>query len=171
MKDKLLLAIARQFIKRGHLKILIVDDKNDFFNETILSVSRAIGYNIERCYYIDEPRLEQIIKSPPDLIILDIKDICDPKVAKDGFQIASLLTGNTNSYVALTSSHMFHLESIHKAYDYIIGQRLLTALDFNSELEIMIDEYLSTKVRFYNKVLLRVGLKIMKMADLMVGLH
>jgi hypothetical protein len=165
MKDKMLLRLGRKLMRAGNLRICVVDDQQTYFNENMLAVARAAGFShIERYYLIDGLRLRKLLDSPPDIIILDIKGITDKSVAKDGFGIAKLMFDQTNAYVVITSAHKWYLHETHKDYDYVIEERFLTAVDFVEELQRITERYLASKVRFWRKVVFRIGLSLAKRA-------
>ena len=161
MRDKLLLRLGRKLMSAGNLRICVVDDQGTYFNENMLAVARAAGFShIERYYLIDNQRLRKLLHSPPDIIILDIKGIADKGVAKDGFGIAKLMFDKTSTYVVITSAHKWYLHETHKDYDYVIEERFLTAVDFVDELQRITERYLASKVRFWRKVVFRIGLSL-----------
>jgi two-component SAPR family response regulator len=167
MKDKLLLGIGRKLMKLGRLRICIIDDKKTYFNPQMLEMAAAAGFpDIERYYLVDEKLFMELQQFPPDIIILDIKGITIPSVAKDGFSIASVMYGKTNSYIVITSAHKYYLKDFHKDYDYIIEDRLLTGIDFIEELEKITEDYLNRKIRFYKKVVFRIGFRLIKKSTL-----
>jgi hypothetical protein len=165
MRDRLLIRLARKLMRVGRLKICIVDDQRTYFNENMIAIARAAGFShIQRCYIIDHQLLQELLKLPPDIIILDIKGVTDKEVAKDGFGIAQLMYDRTNAYVVVTSAHKFYLHETHTHYDYLIEERFLTAVDFVRELATITDRYLRAKVRFWGKPIFRLGFYLAKKA-------
>lgn len=163
MKSKLILNTGKLLMRMGKLRICIFDDEASYFTPQMLRLAEHAGFmGIERYYKIDRKVLGDLLKHPPDIVILDIKGITTPDVAKDGFHIAKLLYEQTKAYVVITSAHKFHLHEYHRSYDYVLEERLLTAVDFIDELRNIIEEYLKGKIRFYRKVTFRIGYKIVK---------
>lgn len=163
MKEKILYKIGKKFMNWGRLHICIIDDFETYFNPLMLEMAAVAGFpKIERYYLVDEILFKRLQKSPPDILILDIKDITKPEIAKDGFAIASLMFKNTNAYIAITSAHQFYLSEYHKEFDYIIQQRNLTGVDFIEELFKISDDFLNRKIKIYKKVFFRVGLYLVK---------
>lgn len=163
MKLKLLHSLSKALQYIQPLNILIVDDVESYFNEDMIKAANSAGYNrITRYYNIDKELLKKIIENPVDIIILDIKGIVNTEIAKDGFDIAKLLYKNTNTFIVITSAHKYKLRNEHREFDYIINSRLLTQVDFIDELYTITGEYLDRKIKFYNKILLRLGYKLGK---------
>lgn len=170
MKEKFLFKIGKKFMKWGKLEIVIIDDEKTYFNPQMLEMAAAAGFPyIERYYLVDEKLFKQLQESPPNILILDIKKITKPNIAKDGFAIASLMFKNTNAYVAITSAHKYYLHEFHKDYDYIIQERLLTGVDFIEELDKIIKDYLNRKIKFYKKILFRIGFLLVNKSTLSVS--
>jgi hypothetical protein len=165
MKDKLLVKLGKRIMRAGRLRICVVDDKRTYFHENMLATAKAAGFShITRYYVIDEHLLQHLLISPPDIIILDIKGVADKRVAKDGFGIAKLMFERTNTYVVITSAHRFYLRETHTKYDYLIENRFLTSVDFVEELAMITDKYLKTKIRFWGKLVFRLGFFLAKKA-------
>lgn len=165
MRNKFLFMIGRKLMSMGKLKIYIIDDQETYFSKTILEIVEKAGFtSIERYYIVTKELLEKFLSDPPDIIILDIKGIAEKDVAKDGFGIAKMMFEKTNSYVVITSAHKFYLHETHKQYDYLIQERLLTAVDLIDELTNIVENYLKYKVDFYKKIIFRIGFKIAKSA-------
>jgi len=163
MKSSVLAKIGKKLMKFGKLRICIIDDHDTYFTPKMLDMAAVAGFpNIERDYIVDEKKFSDLQKSPPDIIILDIKGITKPSVAKDGFGIAAAMYRYTNAYVVITSAYKHYLSDIHKDFDYIIEKRLLTGMDFIKELELIIENYLKRKIRFYKKIFFRIGFLLVK---------
>ena len=151
-------------MKAQPLDICIADDVKAYFNEQMLELAKAAGYRgIRRLYHIDKTVLNELLDNPPDIIILDIKDVVDPEIAKDGFDIARLLRKNTNVFIVITSAHKYKMRNIQLYCDYILEDRLLTPVDFIDELETIISTLLNRKMRFYKKTIFRLGFKLAKL--------
>jgi len=152
-------------MRTSGLKIYIVDDEDAYFTPEMISIAAEAGFtNIQRFSRIRKDTLKEFISSPPEIIILDIKGIADPDVAKDGFGVAAIMYEQTKAFVVITSAHKYHLHEYHDKYDYVIHQRLLTAVDFVSELQSITNQYLARKIRFYEKLVFRIGFSIIKKA-------
>lgn len=165
MRNNLLVRIGKFLMKHGNLKICIIDDQKTYFSGNMLQIAKSAGfYNIERFYMVDEELMKDLLKKPPDIVIIDIRGIAKKNVAKDGFGIAKALYDNTSSYIVITSAHKFFLHETHKSYDYLMKERLLTAVDFVDELAVIIDRYLKLKVKIYKKILFRIGFRMAKKA-------
>ncbi len=165
MKNKPQLSAGKLLMKLGKLRICIIDDEAGNFNPQMLQLASDAGFkHVERYHKIDKVLLSNLLKSPPDIIILDIKNVTTSDVAKDGFGVAKVLYEQTNTFIVITSAHKFHLHEYHKSYDYVMQQRLLTAVDFLDELNKIIEIYLSNKIRFYQKAVFRLGYAVAKKA-------
>ena len=163
MKIKIKSTLGRILMKLGGLKICIIDDENIYFNEGLLNLARENGFkNIERHYQVDSNLFKDLQKSPRDIVILDIQGVTTPDVAKDGLYLASSLVKNTNSYIVITSAHQFHLTNRITEVDYVIEDRLLTAVDFLEVLTEIVEDYLSKKTSFYSKIIFKVGFGLAK---------
>jgi two-component SAPR family response regulator len=150
-------------IRLSKLRILIIDDEKHYFSDIHLETAKNFGFhNIERHFYVDRKFLEKMTNDPPDIIILDIKGITDPLIAKDGCDIAKILYKIEKSYIVITSTHSFLLKSISKCYDYKIDERILTAIDFVDELFRITEDFLQKKTSFYEKIFLKIGIIILK---------
>jgi len=158
MKIKIKNTLGRLLMKFGGLKICIIDDEKIYFNDNLLSMAKENGFNnIERHYQVDANLFNDLQKSPRDIVILDIQGVTTPDVAKDGLHLASSLIKNTNSYVVITSAHQFHLTNRITEVDYVIEDRLLTAVDFLEVLTDIVEDYLSKNTMFYKKVIFKIG--------------
>ena len=73
-----------------------------------------------------------------------------------------LLYEQTNAFVVITSAHKFHLHEYHRSYDYVMQERLLTAIDFIDELWKIVEDYLTRKTKFFRKLVFKIGYKIAK---------
>lgn len=163
MKEWLTTKVGRGLMKQFPLRICIVDDEAAYFSAQMRSIAAEAGFpKIERFGKVDAPTLEEFLRTPPDVFILDIRGITTKDVAKDGFALAGLLYDQTPSFIVITSAHKFHLHEYHKKYDYIIKQRLLGAVDFLEELCTITDLYLSAKLKAYKKLAFRIGFKVAK---------
>ena len=163
MRNKLLLKTGKMLMRFNKLRICIVDDEAAYFTPEMLSLASTVGFtHIERYYRVNKDLLNKLLQFPPDIVILDIKGVVDSDVAKDGFGIAKVLYEQTAAYVVITSAHKFHLHEYHQKYDYVLENRLLTAVDFIDELRKIIERYLSEKLRFYRKILYRIGYSFAK---------
>lgn len=163
MKNILLVRLGKLLMKLNALKICIVDDEDVNFPPSSLSLAAAAGFpGLERHYEVNAELMKDLLKSPRDIVILDIKGVAHQKIAKDGLGVAKILYNNTSSFVVITSAHKFHLSEIHKDYDYILETRLLTAVDFVEELEVIIQKCLANKIKPYRKILFKAGYFIAK---------
>lgn len=152
------------------LRILIADDEATYFNPQMLALANAAGYHgIERISTIDNECLKSIVSNPPDIIILDVKGVCTPDVAKDGIELANLLSRETSIMVVITSAHKFHLRGSVVSVDHVIEERKLTAVDFVDELSTIVDKLLCEKVRFYKHLTFRAGFALARGALQKVG--
>jgi len=83
--------LAKKLMAAYPLKICIIDDKQTYFSEAMLRVAASAGFpGIERHLVVDNKLMSALLETPPDIIILDIKGVAEPDVAKDGFGIARL---------------------------------------------------------------------------------
>lgn len=154
----LLTSLGKKLMAMGHLRITIADDEATYFNEHMLRIAESTGYRgIKRLEVIDKHQLNEIMKNPPDIIILDVKGVCTADVAKDGIELANMLARETSAMVVVTSAHKFHLKGAIANVDHIIERRNLTAVDFTNELSQIVGKYLDTKARFYRHLLFRAG--------------
>jgi len=165
MKHNLLYKIASLLIKIDPIKIAIVDDQRDYFNKKMISIAKEFGYTkIERYYNIDADLLRRFKIYKYDIFIFDIKGIVEKSIGKNGFDVASLLHRKTSAYIVITSAHKFNLSDLNKEYDYVIHDRLLTAIDFVKELDTIVFNYFHTKLRFYRKLFFKLGFKLMRIS-------
>lgn len=163
MKHKPLKGIGKFLMKVNNVKICIVDDEDVYFNANMLNVAKNTGFNkIDRYSRIDNTLLCRLQKNPYDIVILDVQGITDPNVAKDGMQIASLLSRTTSSYIVLTSAHQFHLVNEMTRVDYVIEDKILTTADFVDELIEIVDDFLDRKSSFYKNILFKAGFTMLK---------
>ncbi|RAR75689.1 hypothetical protein [Flavobacterium aciduliphilum] len=150
--------IGKLLMKISPMKIIIIDDVKSYFNENMLSIASANGnISFERYYKCDGILLKNLIENPRDILIIDIKGTVTEDIGKDGFNVASHVFNNTNTFVATTSAHKFHLKNRENYGDYIISERLMTPVDFCEELNIMIEKYLKQKTKIYQKVIYKLG--------------
>jgi hypothetical protein len=170
MKQRLLTKIGKALLLRGKMRICIIDDEEAYFNDQMLAIARDAGYpEIERRTRVDSALLSDLLRRPRDIVILDIMGIVDENVGRDGFDVAHVLMTQTRSYVVVTSANKFHLDERHSHYDDLIESRLLTGIDFVQELDRMVKEYLTRKLRFYQKISYRLGTALLKKATLLPG--
>lgn len=163
MKHKTITWLGKVLMKLDSPKICIVDDEDIYFNEPMLTAAKNSGINkIERHSTIGTELLNRMQKHPFDILILDVKGITEPHIAKDGMHVASLITRTTNTYVAVVSAHQFHLINAMGDVDYYIENKIMTITDFIDELYIIIDEYLQKKSSFYKKILFKIGYSLLK---------
>ena len=163
MKHKMINGLGRLLMKINALSICIVDDEEIYFNAAMIKTAKNAGFTrIERYQKIDRDLLNRLQEQSYDIVILDIKGITDPAVAKDGMQVASLLNRTTNSYVVITSAHQFHLVNEMTNVDYVIENKLLTSADFIDELIEIVDDFISRKSTFYKNLLFKTGFSMVK---------
>lgn len=163
MKIKLKNRIGRWLMGLDGPKICIIDDEEIYFNDDLLTLARKNGFkNIERHQLVDKELLKSLQVAPRDIVILDVQGVTTPDVAKDGLHLASSLTKTTNSYVVITSAHKFHLTNRATEVDYVIEDRLLTAVDFLSELTNIVEDYLEKKSSFYKKIAFKAGFALVR---------
>ena len=161
MKNGKFYKIGLFFTKISPIKIIVIDDVKTYFNETMLSLAKAKGnIQFERYYKCDATLLENLVANPRDIMIVDIKGTITPGLGKDGFDIAKHVYSNTNTFVVITSAHKFHLKNRENYGDYIMSERLLTPIDFNDEINIIIEQYLSKKTKIYQRTLYKIGKKL-----------
>ena len=109
MKIQFLLRLGRRLMRLGSIHIVIVDDEDSYFTPQMISLANAAGYKkIKRLNKVTNEELTSWIKLPPDIIILDVKGIVDPFIAKDGIDVAARLSRETSAYIVITSAHQFH---------------------------------------------------------------
>ena len=163
MKIRLVERLGRVLMKLDAVDIVIVDDEAAYFNEKMLLAARNAGYGrIRRIYSVDSDLLASFYKHPPDIFILDVKGITTKDVAKDGLALAANLRKTTSSYIAVTSAHRYHLTNRLTYVDYVIEDRLLTVVDFVDQLRLIVEDCVTTRKRFYQKLALRTGLYLTK---------
>jgi hypothetical protein len=163
MKNSLTFKFGKLLMRFSPLKICIIDDVATYFNEDMLKLAKVnMNIKFERLYSINTSKLASLVKSPPDIFILDIKGIVENDVGKDGFDIAKHLSENTPSFIVITSAHQFHLKNRKHYGDYTLTERLLTPIDFAEELNLIIKTYLEEKLKFYKKIFFKMGFKIVK---------
>lgn len=150
-------------MKLSPLKVCIIDDVKTYFNEQMLAVASAKGNIIfERNYKCDSILLKNLVANPRDIIIVDIKGTPTSDIGKDGFDIAKHIRQNTSTFVVVTSAHKYHLKNRENYGDYIMSERLLTPIDFTEEMNVIIDKYLKTKTKIYQKLVFKTGKYIIK---------
>lgn len=155
-------AILTQYVQ---LDIVIVDDNSSYFDEAMIKAAKTHGLGrIKRLYQVDRSVLNELVRNPPDVVILDVKGTTSEDVAKDGLDLAAHLFKATSSYIVVTSAHKHHLTNRTVTVDYVLEQRLLTVVDFLQELRKIRDDCLSRKKRFYQKLGLRAALMLGKLA-------
>ncbi len=159
MKEPVLCTLGKWFMRIWPISILIVDDERAYFNPQMIKAARDAGFpKIRRLYKVDATILRELQTRPPDIIVLDIRGVTTDDVAKDGLALADHLRKNTNSYIAVTSAHQYHLTNRITDVDYVIEDRLLTIVDFIEHLNTMSRDCLSRRKRFYQRIGLRMGL-------------
>ncbi len=158
MKNGIASGIGKTLMKLNPIKIIIIDDVKSYFNESMLSIASANG-NIcfERYYKCDAILLKNLVENPRDILIIDIKGTVTADIGKDGFDVANHVYNFTNTFVATTSAHKFHLKNREKYGDYVISERLMTPVDFCDELNTMINIYLKQKTKIYKKIVFKLG--------------
>jgi len=150
-------------MKFSPIKVIIIDDVETYFNEQMLSVASAKGnITFERYAKCDTYLLKSMVANPRDILIVDIKGTASPEIGKDGFDIAKHIYQNSNTFVATTSAHKYHLKNRTNYGDYVMEDRLMTPIDFTEELNSMIEICLKNKRKLYQKVGYRIGKKIFK---------
>ena len=113
--------IGKWLMNLQPVNITIIDDQGAYFNPGMISKANKVGFkNISRLNYITPEVFDNLLDNPPNIIILDIKGIVDPTIAKDGLEVASIMHKSTNSFVVVTSEHQFHLKNRINNTDYII---------------------------------------------------
>lgn len=167
MKEKFTHKLGQWLLRRGKFTVCIIDDEEAFFTPEMVNIASRSGFDlIERHTSCDQNLLEDLIANPRDVLILDVKGIVAPPVAQDGLALAEYIYKHTPTYVALTSAHSFQMGEFHKNYDRLISDRFLTALDFVSVLNSILDDYLNRKASFYKRISLRVGTFIIRKSAL-----
>jgi hypothetical protein len=155
------LSLGKALMRSGSLKVVIADDEDVYFNERMIRAAGAAGFsNIDRISYVTHEVFESWLKDPPDIMILDVKYVVDEEVAKDGIELARVLSRKTSSMIVVTSAHQQHLRNAFVDIDYIIENRQLTSADFIHELSKIVRVYLDTKCKFYRNIIFRTGLKL-----------
>lgn len=163
MKNGILTNTGKFFMKLSPIKVIIIDDVKSYFNENMLSIASANGnISFERYYKCDGILLKNLVENPRDILIIDIKGTVTADIGKDGFDVANHVFKNTNTLVATTSAHKFHLKNRESYGDYIISERLMTPVDFCEEISIIIDKYLKQKTKIHQKIIYKIGKKIFK---------
>ena len=163
MKHKPLSKIGKFLIKLDAYKICIVDDEEIYFNTKMLTAAKKAGFEKIDRYTIVNSRLHnKMLTDYYDLIILDIKGCTDEEVARDGLSLAASLSKRISSYIAITSAHQYHLSNETITADYVIENRSLTNVDFIEVLHIMVADSLEKKVKWYKKILFKIGFSLLK---------
>lgn len=156
-----LVAVGKWLMRKGKLRILIADDEAAYFTPKMLDAARNAGYHgIKRISQVDQTELTKLLKDPPHIVILDVKGVCPPEIAKDGIELAKMLVRETPSMVVVTSAHHFHLRATLTKIDHIIESRKLTAVDFVEELAVIVDKYMDRKSRFYQNLAMKAGMAL-----------
>jgi hypothetical protein len=156
-----LIKLGKWLMQRGRLHIVIADDEAAYFNPNMLKAAKLAGYHgIERVDYVTPDVFAAWLKRPPNIFILDVKNVCDPNVAKDGIELARTLLRETGAMIAMTSAHKWHFRKALPQIDYFIENRQLASADFVDELAAIVDHYLSTKARFYKHIGMRIGVSL-----------
>jgi hypothetical protein len=163
MKNGLFGKIGLLVMKLSPIKVIIIDDVDTYFNEQMLSIASANGtITFERYTQCDSNLLKSLVSNPRDILIIDIKGTVSGDIGKDGFDVAKHVFLNTQTYVAVTSAHKYHLRNRTNYGDYVMEDRLLTPIDFTEELNSMIDKYLKKKISIYQKIGFRFGKYLFK---------
>lgn len=163
MKHKPLMTIAKILMRINNIKICIVDDEAVYFDDRMLEAAKNAGFEkIDRYSLIDGALLSRLQNKPYDVIVLDVQGVTEPSVAKDGLQVASLLSRTTSSYVVITSAHQFHLVNDMTKVDYVMEDKLLTTADFLDELIEIVDDFLTKKSSFYKNIIFKAGFSMLK---------
>jgi hypothetical protein len=163
MKHKPLSKIGKLLMKFDGYRICIVDDEESYFNSKMLTAAKKAGFeNIDRYTIVNSRLHNKMLSDYYDLIILDIRGSTDEKVARDGLSLAASLSKRISSYIAITSAHQYHLLNETITVDYVIENRSLTNVDFIEVLHIMVADSLDKKVKWYKKILFRIGFSIIK---------
>ncbi len=163
MKHKPLSKIGKLLMKFNAYKICIVDDEETYFNTKMLTAAKKAGFeNIDRYTTVNNRLYNKFLSDYYDLIILDIRGCTDEKVARDGLSLAANLSKRISSYIAITSSHQYHLSNETIQADYVIENRSLTNVDFIEILHIMVADSLGKKVKWYKKILFKIGFSLLK---------
>lgn len=158
MKENLTFALGKWLMEKGNFRIVIVDDEDVYFGPKLLAIAKHAGYGaIERYSKVDADLHKKLCNRPPQILILDVKNVVDPDIATDGLELSEHLAQVTPSFIAVTSAHRYHLNNRVTKVDYIIESRVLTGVEFVAELRNMTEKCLSTKIRFYSKIAFRVG--------------
>ena len=84
------------------------------------------------------------------------------EIGIDGFDIARTMMRETNTYVVVTSAHRYKLKNENSEYDYIINNRLLTAVDFLEELHSIVSDAFELKINWYKNIAFRIGFGLIK---------
>ena len=131
MKHKPLNGLGKLLMKIDNVSICIIDDEDVYFNKAMLNTAKNSGFNeIDRYSKIDYALLDRLQKNPYDIVVLDVQGITEPSIAKDGMQIASLLSRTTCSYIVITSAHQFHLINDMTKVDYKMENKIQTTADY-----------------------------------------
>jgi hypothetical protein len=167
MREKITFLIGKKLMKLSNIRICIIDDKYSiYFSEEKVSLLEFAGYKVERIEYIDSrDTLDRLLMSPPDILVLDIKGIADPSLAKDGFDLATIFNKETKSYIVVTSEDLYQLENIRRNYDDVLP-RELSAVELYEHMEKMIKKMIELKYNFYQGVTLKIGMKLIKKSAL-----
>lgn len=163
MKNGIASNIGKALMKLNPISVVIIDDVKSYFNPTMLSIAGANGnISFERYYKCDGTLLKNLVERPRDILIVDIKGTVSDDIGRDGFDIANHIYNNTNTFVAITSAHKFHLKNRESYGDHVISERLMTPVDFTEEINSIINNYLKKKTKFYQKIIFKAGKYIFK---------
>jgi hypothetical protein len=163
MHKKYTTKLGKWLMEKNCLSICIIDDEEAYFNEKMLrSATRAGFIGIRRFKMVDQRLYNRLVDTPFDIIILDIKGCVHPTVAKDGLALARNLKEHTNSYIAITSAHQFHLSNQTVCADYVIEQRTLTIVDFINELKTIVTHFMDNHMKIYKNIGFRLGFSLAK---------
>ena len=160
---KLLYKIGVGIINIFPMKIVIIDDVDEYMNESMLEIAESTGgMKFERYNICDKQLLNELVLNPRDILIMDIKDSVEPDVGKDGFDVASHIYDNTPTFVAVTSAHFHKLRNQNNYGDYTIVERLTTPVDFTKEMKLIIDICLEKKIKSHKKIGFKLGKSIIR---------
>ncbi|MDX1489879.1 MAG: hypothetical protein R3332_01220 [Pseudohongiellaceae bacterium] len=160
-KPGFLIKFGKFLMAKGALRVVIADDEDAYFNERMIGSAKLAGFpGIERIDFVTHDIFQSWLKDSPEIIILDVMNVVDEEIAKDGIELARTLKANTNSMLIVTSAHEQQLKNSLAHIDYFIENRKLTSSDFIYELNKIMDHYINVKSKFYKNVSLKIGMKL-----------